>query len=69
MLDLQGLIDFTTEKLNLKDMGKNEECIKQVERFSKALCKAANVQSRFNKVYKDIKEERKHHDRRTEARK
>ena len=50
-------------------MGKNEECIKQVERFSEALCKAANVQSRFNKVYKDIKEERKHHDRRTEARK
>ena len=69
MLDLQGLIDFTTENLNLKDMGKNEECIKQVERFSEALCKAANVQSRFNKVYKDIKEERKRNDRRKEARK
>ena len=50
-------------------MGKNEECIKQVERFSEALCKAANVQSRFNKVYKDLEEERKRNDRRTETRK
>ncbi len=50
-------------------MGKNEECIKQIERFSEDLCKAANAQSRFNKVYKDLKEERKDHDRRTETRK
>lgn len=50
-------------------MEKNEECIKQIERFSEDLCKAANAQSRFNKVYKDIKEERKRNDRRKEARK
>lgn len=47
---------------------KNEECIKQVNLFSESLEKAANAQSCFNKVYKDIKE-MKYYDRRSEARK